>query len=44
MCPIACPFLVLGDYGYKCKKFRLGLRSEGGVPVRLEACVDGGDN
>lgn len=42
-CSLTCPYLVMGDYGYKCKKFRLGLKTEGGVPVRCPACEDGRD-
>lgn len=41
-CPLTCPFLVIGDYGYKCKKFLLGLKTEGGVPELCAACEDAG--
>lgn len=41
-CPLFCPYMVIGDYGYKCKKFKLGLKTEGGVPERCPQCEDGG--
>lgn len=42
MCSLACPYLVIGDYGYKCRMYKVGLKTKDGVPERLEVCVHGG--
>lgn len=41
-CLLACPYLVIGDYGYKCRKFQLGLKTKDGVPERCTQCEDDG--
>lgn len=42
MCSLMCPYLVIGNYGYKCKLYKMGLKTMGGLPERLEVCVHGG--
>ena len=42
MCSLACPYLVIGDYGYKCRMYKVGLKTKDGVPECLEVCVNGG--
>ena len=42
MCSFICPYLVIGNYGYKCKLYKMGLKAKDGVPERLEVCVHGG--
>ena len=39
-CSLTCPCLVIGDYGYKCKKFQLGLKTKGDMPERYPQCED----
>lgn len=42
-CPLFCRYLVIGDYGYKCRRYRMGLReTEAGEPTRLTECEKDG--
>ncbi len=42
MCPINCPYLVLGGVGYICKKYNYGLAKIEGRPVKCRQCEEDG--
>lgn len=41
MCPLGCPFLVCGQYGYRCQRF--GVDLTGNVPMRCQRCGEDGE-